>query len=551
MNKLLYRTACILAFLLIGNACGKDFLDINVDPNNPSRGELGLVLPASQVGFVSSFLRNIDRATGAYVDQLHSPTYGRYLQVNSSFNDDWAGFYAESLKDIEAIIEEGEATNLRGYAGIAKLQKAYIYSMMVDLWGDIPYEETFKSENPTYPTDGGQATYEKLFALIDEGMADLNGTNGTVGTVPNTADIIYRGNLSRWIKMGNSLKLKMYLQTRLVDPTASAAGIKVLLANPASLIASTAEDFQFQFGTGIAPRNAHPRWIEDYNASSRSGYFANHFMTKLVLGTHPALSENVRYNVADPRSRYYLFRQVISQPAGSPNIPCVFNNVGCTYFYPGSGYLGRDKGDNSVVPADVAVSTKFGVYPAGGLFDKAIPGSTNPLYQPKQLTVNDGTGRGLYPMITFFMMNFLRAEAALTLNTGEEARTLLEAGMRASIRKVMDFGAATDANIPADLIPTADVINGYVNAVLAKYDAADAEGKLEVVIDQAYMALFGNSPESYNNFRRTGYPKLIEPVDNNAVGPFPLRLVLPIDEVAANSNAPRGDLAIKPVFWDK
>jgi hypothetical protein len=154
-------------------------------------------------------------------------------------------------------------------------------------------------------------------------------------------------------------------------------------------------------------------------------------------------------------------------------------------------------------------------------------------------------------MITFFMMNFLRAEAALTLNTGEEARTLLEAGMRASIRKVMDFGAATDANIPADLIPTADVINGYVNAVLAKYDAADAEGKLEVVIDQAYMALFGNSPESYNNFRRTGYPKLIEPVDNNAVGPFPLRLVLPIDEVAANSNAPRGDLAIKPVFWDK
>jgi hypothetical protein len=557
-----YKIYILLSlFLLIYSSCGEKFLDINTDPNNPSEAQLGLVLPATQVAIASGFLGGttsgaptIDRATGAYVDMLHSPSFGRYLTVGSSFNGGFETFYSGALKDLESIIETTkENPALISYSGIAKLEKAYLYSMIVDLWGDVPFTEALSSKDPTYGTDGGLSTYKALFGLIDEGIAEI--TQGIAGgsTIPATADIIYKGNLNKWVKMGNTLKLKMYNQVRLVPDFNAAAEITALLSNPASLITDNADDFQFQFGTGIAPQNAHPRWIDDYNGSGRAGYFSNHFMTKLAgggVGNFDKLSPNVQYGVPDPRIRYYFFRQTTFQPVGSPNIPCVFNNVGCTFFYPGSGYLGRDAGDNSVGPADVAVSTKYGVYPAGGLFDKAVVGSSDPTRLGKQLTVNDGTGRGIFPMITNFMVLFIQAESALTLNTPGDPRALLEAGIRSSIKKVMDFGDALDAP-PADLKPTTAAVQTYVDAVLAKYDVADTEGKLEIIIDQFYVAIFGNSTEAYNSYRRTGYPKIYSPVDNNAAGPYPVRLVLPINETASNKNAPKEDLSTTPVFWDK
>ncbi len=347
--------------------------------------------------------------------------------------------------------------------------------------------------------------------------------------------MIYRGNIQKWIKMGNALKLKMYLQTRLVNPEASRNGINALIASN-SFITSNDDDFQ----------NAHPRWVEDYNAAGRSGYHSNQVFVKMAGGSdrrpedYLKLSPNVQYGVKDPRMRYYFYRQVTFMPDGSPSIPCEFNQIDCNYFYTGNGYLGRDRGDNSVGPADVAESTVWGVYPAGGVFDKD---------EPQQATVNLGTGAGIHPMITNFMMKFYLAEAALTLGTTGDPRQYLEEGIRASIKKVMDFGDKTDPP-PAAFKPTQATIDTYVNSVMAKYDAADAAGKLEVIIDQFYVATYGNGIEAYNNYRRTNYPILQEVVDDNEAGPFPLRFVYVVDEIGANAKAPQENRTTVPVFWD-
>jgi hypothetical protein len=153
-------------------------------------------------------------------------------------------------------------------------------------------------------------------------------------------------------------------------------------------------------------------------------------------------------------------------------------------------------------------------------------------------------------MITNFMMKFAIAESILTLNVPGDDRTYLEEGIRASLQKVMDLGDQLEGP-PAEFKPTADEVNTYVNTVLAKYDAASADGKLEVVIDQAYVASFGNGIEAYNNYRRTGYPILTPVVDNNEAGPFPRRLVYVVDEIGANANVPKDYSVSLPVFWDK
>lgn len=542
--KTIHKFLTALVAALVLSACGSDFLDINVDPNNPSDANPALILPAAQTGYVSATLRDVNRAAAAFVDQIHHPDYGRWNMTESHFNNAWRGFYAEALQDLEVLIEKAETLELKGYSGAAKLQKAYVYSLLVDMWGDVPFSEALKTDNPRY--DSGEAIYEAVFELIDEGLADLQSFTPNPVDINPLADVIYQGNINKWMLMGNSLKLKLHLQMRKVDAAASASAIESLIAG-GMLISNNADDFQFSFGSGIAPQNAHPRWINDYNAGSRAGYFANHFLLKMIGSSdrrpedYQKLSPTVQYGVRDPRLRYYFFRQVLAQPEGSPNIPCEFNQLTCNYYYTGNGYLGRDRGDNSVTPADVPIATKWGVYPVGGIFDAD---------NAKVLTVNDGTGQGIHPMITHFMVKFMLAEAALVLGTTGNPRALLEQGMRASVEKVMAFGESRD-NVPAAFKPTQEDIDMYVEAVLAKYDAADDEGKLEVIIDQAYVANFGNGIESYNAYRRTGYPLLQPVIENNEAGPFPRRLIYVVDEIGANTNVPEGSKIAEPVFWDK
>jgi len=69
------------------------------------------------------------------------------------------------------------------YAGVAKLQMAYAYSMLTDLWGDIPYSQG--GQGLKYPSprfDKVQDIYlgnaslgiTGLLDLVKSGMADLD-----------------------------------------------------------------------------------------------------------------------------------------------------------------------------------------------------------------------------------------------------------------------------------------------------------------------------------------------------------------------------------------
>ena len=98
-------------------------------------------------------------------------------------------------------------------------------------------------------------------------------------------------------------------------------------------------------------------------------------------------------------------------------------------------------------------------------------------------------------------------------------------------------------------IAEADV-TAYVDEVLANYDAAATnDDKLAIVMEEFYIASFGNSVEPYNNYRRTGYPVLGESVITNT--DFPRSFFIPSSEINSNDNP---DLEQKKlgdrVFWD-
>jgi len=525
------RLTTALALCATLPACS-DFVDINDDPNNPTQPTLSLLLPSTQLS-MAGYFNGINGGASTVSQHFASGTLNRWNQTGTSFSTAWAGFYTVTIPDLRTIIEVGTETEEWGYVGIAKLQQAYLFSVMVDLWGDIPYSEAGGSvPNPRF--ERGEDIYDSLFGLIDEGLADLARNKG----VNPASDIFFQGSLDNWIRMGNALKLKLYNQIRLVDPAKAAAGISALISSGAPLIDRNDQDFTFQYGATVSPNSRHP-WYTSWYSTSRGGYVSMVMVDRLKAQD-------------DPRLRYYIFR--MDERRGLANSTN------------GEGYYGRYPGDGTASPADLNTRAIIGIYPAAGLYDNgmipsltaanvylnnegAVTGTTNNSFKVALSTNGDGTGAGVLPLITNFMLKFIRCEAALTLGTGEDARQLLLDGVRAHLDLVNTVSAANGGRtIPAEQI------SRFVARIGTQYDALNDDGRLALLMMQKWIAQFGNGVETYNDYRRTGLPvleDLLAPLDE-----FPMRFYYSETELTSNETviADRDRIQraqqFTPVFWD-
>ena len=528
----------VLASLLLG-ACG-DFFDINQDPNNPTEADLDQLLPASQLAIAATFAGDrINQDAAIWVQHYYDLSVSRFDVDGSDYSSSWSDFYASGMRDMENILATAEAEGLLGYLGIAQIQKAYVYGIFVDVWGDIPYSQASLGADNTSPAfDPQREIYLDLFNLIDQGITNLE-----AAVVVPINDLFYGGDFASWIRAGNTLKMKMYNQIRLVEPAMATSGINDILAD-GRFIDDNSEDFQFLFGSGITPINQHPLYIQGYTAGD-----IVHFQSNYMI--------NTMLNTFDPRLRYYMYRQFLSDPTGA-DLPC--DAIPCFYGYQGDGYIGRDHGDPSIIPNDQDIRTTFGVYPYAGLYDDD---------SEQFIEITSNTGAGIHIMLTNFMVKFILAEAGLTLgvNTGSNPRTLMEQGIRAQMDKVINFGAANDRNAPLPNDPQLQLdIDGYVSDRLAEFDAANSDqDRLRVIITEKHKALFGNGYEAFNDYRRTGFPLFINQqtqdgstvsypnAQNMAISPlsaFPRSFLYPTRELETNGNAPNQKNINDPVWWD-
>ncbi|MBK6947818.1 MAG: SusD/RagB family nutrient-binding outer membrane lipoprotein [Haliscomenobacter sp.] len=193
--KLLWAFA--LVFML--SSCGDMFdLDINVDPNNPQTNTPNLLLTNAQRELAYQINAYSDNAQG-FMGIISS--FDSWQISQSAFNGRWRTAYSSILKDLEGIIATNSgATGSPQYLGIAQLLKAYIVSNMVDFFGDIPYSEALRGDDPTGAIknpkfDDDQAIYAECLKLIDQGIANV--TNARV-PVAVSGDVIYGGSAAKW-----------------------------------------------------------------------------------------------------------------------------------------------------------------------------------------------------------------------------------------------------------------------------------------------------------------------------------------------------------------
>lgn len=256
----------IILILLLTLSFSCSLEDVNVDPNTfPTAGDAQVL--SSSIGFLG-YIIDTDLNYGDSYMWSQYYTWGigvaignpeRFVQAATDNDGYWQRAYANSLADLDYIDKNSSST---AYRGISKVLKAYILQGLVDHFGDIPFTEALNGaiengSNLTPNYDSAETTvYPGLVTMLDKALEEFALSAGDVGD----DDFIYQGNISKWIKFANSLKLRILMRTSEVAPKASE--IKTLVANGSFI--ETVDDMPFIPFSGASgdqnPMYARAEW---------------------------------------------------------------------------------------------------------------------------------------------------------------------------------------------------------------------------------------------------------------------------------------------------
>lgn len=490
----------ILPGLMFLFSCKKN-LDINTDPNNPSNIEVSKLLPTAEKGLGDALaigngsFGGLSEILSVYTHQLTARSEeDKYSATGNNFNltTSWPTLYQTTLSNIDQVIKLASGNDNTIYTGIAKILKAYTYSQLVDVFGDVPFSEaTQLNSGITYPKfDDDAEIYPQLFTLLDEGIADINNTTATNNAVPGSDDVIYGGDVTLWTKAANSIKLKLYTQVRLVQNVTTEVN---QLINEGNLISSTDESFLMPYGSNGATDDRNPGF-GDYYATQRSHYISPWFY-EILKGYNATVNTGIK----DPRVPYYFYNQLNkTQPTKDGN-PTEYRDSAFVSIYFGSVGPNRDHNQQNSISV-------LGIYPVGGKYDDGSAINVNSA---------SGTGASPYRFITYADVLYLEAELIHAGIVSGDEKAKLKQAMEESFRQVDYIVSLCKGDQDVPVIAGTNPATNYINSVLSEFDAANTDKKLQVIITEKWISSFGSSVDEYSDYRRTGYPILFDPNNPN------------------------------------
>lgn len=247
-----------LAGLLSFSACG-DFDDMNVDPNRPASVKAGYIMTNAQ----KTFMDNIWDQWGngrfgmlyaQYWAQNQYTDESRYKLRDNVNNSMWITFYSGVLKDFDEVItlstdeaylktisvQERQVVDQQ--ALVARIMKVYVYQVLTDIYGHVPYAQALNDEKYLSPAYSHQKEiYEGLIAEINAIIPEINESAVAFAS----GDMIYDGNMLYWKKFANSIKMRLAI--RMADKNEAQALQLIDQAVASGVISSNAENAYFHY----------------------------------------------------------------------------------------------------------------------------------------------------------------------------------------------------------------------------------------------------------------------------------------------------------------
>lgn len=368
----------------------------------------------------------------------------RYTEVGRWIDLAWSSFYGQAAPQIKFVEDLSAEDGLIVENAIAKIWKVQAYHRQTDYWGPIIYSQYGNGET-SVAYDSQEDIYNDFFTTLGDAISTLEANRG--GNAFGTNDQLYNGDVDKWIKFGNTLRLRLALRIKYVNPAMAQSEAEksvssgVMLDNGDNGFVVTTANSQNPFTTIT-------NWGEFRMSATMESYLKG-------------------YN--DPRLEVF-FNPAASGDTDGDGIP----------------YEGLRNGQPKVdkVPALNSDNSDMNT--------RWLPSGANPPIK----------------VITAAEAYFLRAEGALAgWNMGASAQELYEMGISTSMGELA--GADASAYVSSGATPAAAGPNSpAVSDVPIAYDgSAGAERQLEQIITQKWIALYPDGWEAYAEKRRTGYPK--------------------------------------------
>ncbi|WP_375586927.1 SusD/RagB family nutrient-binding outer membrane lipoprotein [Flagellimonas aurea] len=207
-NKIIRNIGLALALITV--SCDS-YLDVNENPNNPEDAPIsGLMINTTYESGKNIF--RVGDITSNYVQYLASPNQASASDTMEpvSHNNTWFNIY-NVMTDLTVLIEKAEEQGANHYKGAAQVLMALNLGMGVDIFGDMPFSESFTFETVTPSYDDDEQLYSIIMDFLDEGIANLQGeTTISIGE----DDFIYQGDTIKWIAFANMLKARYMIHTQ-------------------------------------------------------------------------------------------------------------------------------------------------------------------------------------------------------------------------------------------------------------------------------------------------------------------------------------------------
>lgn len=521
MKKLFYMSFAALSLV----ACS---LDDNRNINEPGVDQVSpdMYLSAAQTTNYDVEVSDIFQLSNVWMNNwagnvyyFSSPLSAEYqLQITSAFapsNNYWNQSYI-AMGRYANIYNSPQAAQYPHHAAIAKILMANSMQYIVDFYGDAPFSEAFKrSENLTPKYDKGEDIYRALVVLINEAIATIDNNpnpNKTVGS----EDVINNGNMTKWKKVANTIKLRLLLrQSKVTDANIrSFVNAELQSLQGKSFISAADGDVTINPGYNNGNATQQNPLVNNYGYVNFDASAINTNGWRLLdISSHFA----GLLNGSDPKT------------AGT-----VDARRGIMYLPAGGTIRGITQGQGQLPGATESSFSRM----------RWILFNYDPATQSSINSDKDGY------IMTVSESEFLQAEAAeLYPALFSNAYGHYEAGVRSNFTF---FAVPVTTTNP-------DPAGAYLTSISAKpYGWNGSDGHIAAIQYQRMVALHYVKPqETYVNYLKTGYP--VTPLALTATKPNkPWRLIYPAREYNTNSaNVPvvnQNDIFVKnqfTPFWNR
>jgi len=313
MKNYIYKIAYILmlgAFLSTG--CTDSFKEINTDPDRPKDVPVENLLAWSIWQNAAHFYDRwfmLDEPAGfaGYVAKMSYIDEAKYQFRPGVQDTNWRVFY-RILLNLREVQARAKVIGLKNMELAAKTMEIHAVQIATDRWRDIPYSDALKlnadEEVLTPAYDHQEDIYPALIALakeVGDAFAEEPG-NDRMGS----SDLLFSGNMSKWRKLANSLRLRMAIRISEVSPDLAKQNVEELLSNPSKypLIDSNSD-------------NAFFWW--DGSDITRYEPIADAYRTRKTEFCAPDLLVNHMLSRNDPRISVYFTPTPSSQLPDDPD----------------------------------------------------------------------------------------------------------------------------------------------------------------------------------------------------------------------------------------